>query len=193
MNRLPAILCCALLIAASQTVPARAADAHPAGAPPTVVSAIPQARLLGQAVLRWFGLRIYEARLWAGMTGLDPARYEQAAFALDLLYARALEGAAIAQASHKEIARMGFGSPDQRAGWLDAMARIFPDVRPGDRITGVNRPERGVAFFRNDQPIGAIEEPGFARAFFAIWLDHRTQAPEVRAALLGSDAKASPK
>lgn len=191
MNRLPAVLCCAVLIAASPAAPARAADAQAAGAPPTVTSAIPQARLLGQGVLRWFGLRIYEARLWAGVAGLDPARYDQAAFALDLLYARALEGAAIAQASHKEIARMGFGSPDQRAGWLDAMTRIFPDVRPGDRITGVNRPERGVAFFRNDQPIGAIDEPAFSRAFFAIWLDRRTVAPDVRAALLGSDATAS--
>ncbi len=154
-------------------------------APAAVRAALAQARLQGQGVLRWFGLKIYEARLWTGGESLDPARYEQAAFALDLRYARALDGAAIAQASHKEITRLGFGSAEQRAAWLDAMHRIFPDVTDGDRITGVHHPERGVAFYRNDVPIGRIDAPGFGHAFFAIWLDRRTVAPDVRNALLG--------
>ena len=154
-------------------------------APAAVRAALAQARLQGQGVLRWFGLKIYEARLWTGGESLDPARYEQAAFALDLRYARALDGAAIAQASHKEITRLGFGSAEQRAAWLDAMHRIFPDVTDGDRITGVHHPDRGVAFYRNDVPIGRIDAPGFGRAFFAIWLDCRTVAPDVRNALLG--------
>lgn len=154
-------------------------------APAAVRAALAQARLQGQGVLRWFGLKIYEARLWTGGESLDPARYEQAAFALDLRYARALDGAAIAQASHKEITRLGFGSAEQRAAWLDAMHRIFPDVTDGDRITGVHHPDRGVAFYRNDVPIGRIDAPGFGRAFFAIWLDRRTVAPDVRNALLG--------
>ena len=154
-------------------------------APAAVRAALAQARLQGQGVLRWFGLKIYEARLWTGGESLDPARYEQAAFALDLRYARALDGAAIAQASHKEITRLGFGSAEQRAAWLDAMHRIFPDVTDGDRITGVHHPERGVAFYRNDVPIGRIDAPGFGRAFCAIWLDRRTVAPDVRNALLG--------
>ena len=32
--------------------------------------------------------------------------------------------------------------------------------------------------------LGSIQEPAFARAFFGIWLDARTSAPELRAALL---------
>ncbi len=162
-----------------------ATDAAGTQAPAAVRAALAQARLQGQGVLRWFGLKIYEARLWTAGDTLDPARYEQAAFALDLRYARALDGAAIAQASHKEITRLGFGSAEQRAAWLDAMHRIFPDVTDGDRITGVHHPERGVAFYRNDVPIGRIDAPGFGRAFFAIWLDRRTVAPDVRNALLG--------
>ena len=63
------------------------------------------------------------------------------------------------------------------------MARIFPDVRPGDHVLGLQLPE-GAHFFLNDRPLGAIDDPAFARAFFAIWLDARTSAPELRAALL---------
>ena len=179
------------ITASPMTASAAAASGTPATdpavtqAPAAVRAALAQARLQGQGVLRWFGLKIYEARLWTGGESLDPARYEQAAFALDLRYARALDGAAIAQASHKEITRLGFGSAEQRAAWLDAMHRIFPDVTDGDRITGVHLPDRGVGFYRNDVPIGRIDAPGFGRAFFAIWLDRRTVAPDVRNALLG--------
>ena len=63
------------------------------------------------------------------------------------------------------------------------MQRIFPDVQPGDHILGLYRPD-GAHFFHNDRPIGAIDTPGFAATFFAIWLDARTSAPELRAALL---------
>jgi hypothetical protein len=63
------------------------------------------------------------------------------------------------------------------------MAKIFPDVRPGDHILGVHLPE-GARFFYNDQLVGSIEEPAFARAFFAIWLDPKTSAPDLRTALL---------
>jgi hypothetical protein len=39
-------------------------------------------------------------------------------------------------------------------------------------------------FFFNEQPIGEIDDPAFARAFFAIWLDPRTSEPSLRSALL---------
>jgi len=38
--------------------------------------------------------------------------------------------------------------------------------------------------------LGAIEDPEFARVFFAIWLDPRTQTPDLRAALLGRNGTA---
>ena len=63
------------------------------------------------------------------------------------------------------------------------MAGIFPDVRPGDHILGVQLPD-AARFFFNDRTIGTIDDPAFARAFFAIWLDARTSAPDLRAALL---------
>ena len=57
------------------------------------------------------------------------------------------------------------------------------DVKPGDHILGVYRPD-GARFYQDDRLIGAIGVPGFAEAFFGIWLDARTSAPDLRQALL---------
>ena len=134
--------------------------------------------------MRWFGLKIYEARLWIDDNGLDPDRFARAPFALDLQYSRALKGEAIARASFEEITRLGYADARRRDAWLAAMRRIFPDVADGDRLTGVNDPGGGVQFFRNDRKIGAVRDPDFSAAFFAIWLDPRTSAPELRKDLL---------
>lgn len=138
-------------------------------------------RHLGEGTLRWFGLRVYDARLWTDGTAPDFGR----ALRLELRYARALRGDAIAQRSAEEIARLGFGSPAQRAQWSASMRTLFPDVAAGDTLAGEHRPGRGARFFRNGQLLGEVADAEFSRAFFSIWLDPRTSAPELRAALLG--------
>lgn len=136
---------------------------------------------LGEGTLRWFGLKVYEARLWTAGGAPDFAR----PLRLELRYARALRGAAIAERSVEEIARLGFGSPGQRAAWSAAMQGLFPDVAPGDTLAGEHLPGRGARFLRNGAPLGEIADAEFSRAFFSIWLDPRTSAPDLRAALLG--------
>jgi hypothetical protein len=136
---------------------------------------------LGEGTLRWFGLKVYEARLWTAGGAPDFAR----PLRLELRYARALRGTAIAERSDEEIARLGFGSPAERAAWSEAMKRLFPDVAPGDTLAGEHVPGFGARFSRNGAPLGEVADPAFSRAFFSIWLDPRTSAPELRAALLG--------
>jgi hypothetical protein len=65
------------------------------------------------------------------------------------------------------------------------MQRLFPDIRKGDRLTGVNVPGRGARFFHNGNSIGDIADVSFARAFFGIWLDPKTSQPGFRKLLLG--------
>ena len=153
-----------------------AAPAHADGSP----AQEPMQRL-GSGTMRWLGLRIYDAELWTSGRAADYSR----SFALSLRYARALKGAAIAERSAEEIARLDFGSPAQRAAWRDTMRALFPDVAAGDSLSGLYLPGRGARFFHNGQPLGEIDDVQFARAFFAIWLDPRTSAPDLRAALLG--------
>ncbi|UCV03130.1 chalcone isomerase family protein [Dechloromonas denitrificans] len=132
----------------------------------------------GSGEFRRFGFLIYEATLWAA--GDDPARPP---LALKLTYRRSIAGKDIAEASVKEIRALGMADETQLRLWGEQMARIFPDVGPGDQITGLHLPT-GARFFYNDRLIGALGDPAFANAFFAIWLDARTSAPALRSALL---------
>lgn len=133
-------------------------------------------RRWGRGGFRRFGLAIYDATLWAGDDPLRPP------LVLRLDYHRRIDGRTIAEASMNEMRQLG-ASELQLRRWGAEMLRLFPDVRPGDDITGVWRPE-GARFFHNGRPLGELAEPEFARRFFAIWLDPRTSAPALRAALL---------
>ena len=176
-------LCAASESGRATTEPAARGSLTPSP-PRGIAAAMETPRLVGQGLLRWLGLRVYDASLWAAGQRFDAGRPMESVFALELRYRRSLEGTAIAEASIREIARLGFGTPAQQEAWLQAMRRLFPDVRDGDRLAGVHRPAQGVEFLGNDAPLGRIEDPEFARAFFAIWLDHRTSAPDLRRALL---------
>lgn len=161
-----------------------------ATAPAFVAGYFADARLAGAGRLTWFGLHVYDARLLvpAQFNAADPLA---APLVLELTYARELDGVKIAERSRDEIANLGLGTEPQRAGWLDSMKRVFPDVKRGTRIGGVYLRERGARFYVDGQFAGAIEDETFARAFFSIWLDPRTSAPRLREALLRSAAPAA--
>lgn len=156
------------------------AGALAAPAPAPVDSVLAGARLAGQGMYTYFGLKIYEAELWVGEQGYRAG----APFVLDLRYARKLDGAKIAAASADEMDKLGAGTPAQRKAWLARMTEIFPDVREGSRISGVYLPASGTTFYLDGRMLASVPDPDFARAFFAIWLDPKTSAPKLRTALL---------
>jgi hypothetical protein len=158
------------------------AFARSEGVPPALAGLSPSPSLSGQAVLRFFGLRVYDARLWVG-PGTSPELFERELH-LELRYGLSLKGDRIAARSVDEMVGIGQGSDAQRQAWGEAMRRLFPDVSSGDRLLGQYTPRGPSRFFYNDRPLGVIEDPGFGRAFFGIWLDPRTSEPAMREALL---------
>lgn len=174
-----------IALVAAATFACGAAFAMGRSAPPPlpepVTALAPEARPQGGGVLKYFGLSIYDGFYWSAARNFSVAQ----PFALDLHYHRTLKGTGIAERSIDEIRKLGVGSPDEHTRWLGAMQRLFPDVRKGDRLTGVNVPGRGAKFFHNGAAIGEIADPGFARAFFGIWLDPNTSQPDFRKLLLG--------
>ena len=166
--------------------PSTAADkAVVASIVPTHIAAeLGSPRLSGSGMFRYFGLHIYDAQLWIENGPSRPAALPGEKFALDLRYARTLHGAKIANSSIDEIKKLRLGTVEQQTAWLTRMQKIFPDVKDGTHITGINIPGVGVRFYLDGGLIGEIVDQDFARAFFAIWLDPRTAAPALREALL---------
>ncbi|WP_106754746.1 chalcone isomerase family protein [Pannonibacter carbonis] len=167
-----AFLACATLIL---TPLAAKADLGPAS------RLVPSAELVGKGRLTFFGFRIFDAELYAP----DGVYATGKPFALKLTYLRRFSGEAIADRSIDEIRRQGYGNEAKLSAWSDAMRDIFPDVTPGQSITGVRDASGRTVFYSGNRRLGTIADPEFTRRFFAIWLGNNTQDPDLRARLTG--------
>jgi hypothetical protein len=130
---------------------------------------------------QFWGFEIYDARLWT-QPGFSVQQYASHPFAIELSYLRSFEGAAIAKRSLDEMRKLGRMSAAQEKDWLKAMTDIFPNVRPGDRLVGVHKPNEGAEFWYQQRRVGVLADPQFAKLFFGIWLHEATPAPGIRQA-----------
>ncbi|MBK9445320.1 MAG: chalcone isomerase family protein [Betaproteobacteria bacterium] len=136
----------------------------------------------GSGEMTWFGFALYRATLWVSGQD-DGVLREGVPLALALEYRRDIPGERIVRASVDEMRKLG-ATEAQLQGWEAEMRRVFPDVKKGDVLTGVLLPGQGARFFHQNRLLGDVTDAAFARTFFAIWLDPKTSAPDVRLALL---------
>ena len=148
--------------------------------PRPVVSELPALRPLGEGRLRFFGLHVYDSALWV----LDEAWSFERAFALDIRYAMSIRGRDLSKRSIEEMRGIGVTDEAKLRRWEAEMDRLFPDIRPGDRLVGLHLPGREARFYNQERLIGTVPDPEFARAFFGIWLDEKTSQPKLRAQML---------
>ena len=154
-----------------------------AAMPPEVQAQLPQAKAAGTTRMRFFGLSIYDAQLWVA-PGFDAAQYVSHPLALELRYLRSLKGQSIAERSLQEMRRGGALDTATEQRWLQAMAEAFPDVKEGDRLTGLHKPGAGTRFFFNGTLRATVADPMFGPRFFGIWLAPWTSEPKLRDALM---------
>lgn len=154
--------------------------------PVELQSELPGARLEGSGRMRFLGLRIYDIRLWSPVRVPRGDGWSATPLALELEYARALVGRLIAERSLQEMQRQARIDDDKAARWLAAMSSTFPDVKEGDRLTGIHVPGEAARFHFNGVRRGEVRDAEFARLFFGIWLSPTTSEPALRDALLGS-------
>jgi len=163
-----ALLCAATLAQAGPPLPV------------ALAAELPMLKPLGEGRLRWFGLHVYDSSLWVPGEAWSFDRV----FALDIRYAMSIKGRDLTRRSLEEMRKLGFSDPARLRRWEEAMDRVFPDIRPGDRLVGVSIPGREARFYSQERLLGTVPDPEFARAFFAIWLDEKTSEPGLRARML---------
>ncbi|MBJ2163388.1 chalcone isomerase family protein [Acidovorax sp. IB03] len=178
------IAACALLAGATAIFYINPASAQGSDATP-----LPGTVLAGQGTMRFFGLEVYQARLWVS-PGFAPERYADQPLALALTYQRNFTAQAIAKRSIEEMRRVAPFGPEQAERWQAALQAALPDVKPGDTLTGIYRPGGGAVFRMADKVVGEVADPEFARLFFGIWLSPNTSEPALRQALLASRSPA---
>ncbi len=145
---------------------------------------LPRATVQGSGDFRFFGLRIYTARLWSEALPFDA----RARFALELTYHRSIARDRFVSTSLDEIRRL-FGEKVPEATllrWRGHMQQAFTDVKSGDQLIGVNLPGQGCRFYNRERLLAEIADPEFAQAFFAIWFDERSRDESLRRALTGN-------
>ena len=192
MTRQTLIVCAALLVQLALPVIAQSVDAQrelpaatiaPEDTRPELKDLLPQSSLVGKGRLTFFGLQVYDARLWS-VPGFKADNFSIYPFALELSYLRDFKNRAIAERSIHEMRRSADISDAQAATWIEQMMRAYPDLKKGDRVMGINKPGIGAAFLVNGKPTGEIRDAEFARLFFGIWLSPKTSEAKLRSALL---------
>ena len=136
----------------------------------------------GEGVLRFFGLKVYDIRLWTQMksfTHTEP-------FALELVYDLAINGKDIAERSVKEMRAQGISDEAKLRRWGEEMTKIFPDIKQGNTLIGVSIPGKEARFYSREKLLATVPDPEFAKAFFDIWLSEKSSEPKLRAKLLGA-------
>ena len=158
------------------------------GLPLELASELPGARRAGNGRLRFFGLHVYDMHLWveaSAPAGALARDWPRLPLALEIEYARSLQGKLIAERSLEEMRRQGEVAAAPAERWLAQMKALFPDVGAGDRLTGVQQPGEASRFFFNGALKGEVRDAVFTRLFFGIWLSPRSSEPALREALLG--------
>jgi hypothetical protein len=144
-------------------------------------------RLQGQGQVRFFGLLIYDIRLWTRdkfEAAQLKSQWNSQPVALELEYARNLSGADIAKRSLVEMRRQAEITDVQAKNWLAEMEAAFPDVKSGDRISGIHAPAISTDFYVNGRLQRRIADADFSRLFFGIWLSPQSSEQGLRSTLL---------
>jgi len=149
---------------------------------PTLVNReFPGLKEVGEGRLRFIGIHVYDSSLWIS----GPAYSPKDVFAIEIRYQIGIKGHALTERSLKEMRGLGYTDEAKLKRWEAEMDRVFPDLKPDDRLVGVSVPDKEARFYSQDRFLGTVQDPEFARAFFGIWLDDKTSEPRLRNKMLG--------
>lgn len=135
--------------------------------------------LSGKGELSVFLFYIYDAYLWVEKR---PWSFDQK-FALSITYKRNITKQELVDSSIDEMERY-YNLGSKLSNYREVLGRIFPDVKPGDRISALYTPQVGLKFYQNVRYIGEIRDNQFAQRFINIWLHPNAHYSDLRHSLL---------
>jgi Chalcone isomerase-like len=166
-----ALACAAAMPVAAAAAPAEVADVIHAEQP------------FGEGKYKVLIITAYTATLWtdAKAWSMDEP------FALTLTYGMRFSTDDIVSRSLGEMKHVdpALNDADLKA-YGEMLAKAFPPVKSGDRITALYVPGKATRFFHNGAPTAEIDS-GLNSDFFGIWLSPNTSAPSLRAALIHAE------
>lgn len=147
-------------------------------------------KTVGEGQFSYLFWDLYQARL-ATSDGKFGSYQQNKPLLLELTYQRDISKADFVEATLDQWqAQQGRLQPHHRD-WAAQLAKLWRDVKKGDRLACLLRADGLVEFSFNGQPLGVVEDPAFAAEFLDIWLGEKTTAPKLRIALLGKSKKGS--
>jgi hypothetical protein len=139
--------------------------------------------LVGQQRFTYWGFEVYDASLWASATFVAEDWATQL-LVLELRYLRDFKSADIAQRSIDEMQGQRALSATQQSNWSATLQALIPNVRAGERITGIYTPNKGMQLLHQDRVLGELRDPELAQRFLGIWLAPETSQRKLRQQLL---------
>ncbi len=146
-------------------------------------------RNVGEATLTWGPFTVYTSQLRTPDGHYNGPYQDQA---LIITYQREIERDELVDATREQWQMQGILKREpQSATWLKMLERLWPDVHQGTQLAFVFNNGQGQFWYRASAaqktftPLGPPQLADFSTNFLAIWLDPRTQYPELRQQLIG--------
>lgn len=143
----------------------------------TMAAALEGTSQRGAATFSYFGLAIYEARLFT--RGGAPFDWNSE-FGLELQYKRDLSRENLVEGTLREFRRTGGDLPLQRE-----LSTCFRDVSTGDRFLGMTEGSDRISFWLNGQQTCTLSHPQIKYRFMAIFLGDNTRSASFTRRLRG--------
>ena len=144
---------------------------------------------VGDATLTWGPFTVYTSQLRTPDGRYGRENQDQA---LIITYARDIDRDELVEATRDQWQAQGILQREPRSeAWLQMLRSLWPDVRPGAQLAFVLDDGQGQFWYRASAaqkafiPLGPRQSEAFSTRFLAIWLDPRTQYPELRQQLIG--------
>lgn len=148
-------------------------------------------RKVGSAALTWGPFTVYTSQLRTPDGRYSGPDRDQA---LIITYQRDIARDELVGATRDQWQALGIlKSEPQSEAWLGMLDNLWPDVVQGTQLAFVVHNGQGQFWYRATAaqktflPLGPAQSDAFSRHFLAIWLDPRTQYPELRQQLIGGE------